>query len=55
MNILFKKYFLEEYSNEYCSGIFSDELDKLGYPNQVSNSWRLNKSSNRMFGQIWLQ
>lgn len=52
LNSEFKKYFKEEYLSEYCSGVFSDELDKLGYRNQVSNCWRLNKDSNRLFGKI---
>ncbi|EOJ0287187.1 RraA family protein [Campylobacter jejuni] len=38
--------------SEFCSGIFSDELDKLGYKNQVISGWKLNKSNNRMFGKI---
>jgi 4-hydroxy-4-methyl-2-oxoglutarate aldolase len=52
MNSEFKKYFSEDYMDEYCSGVFSDELDKLGYQNQVTNNWRLNKKSNRVFGKI---
>lgn len=52
MNNIFKKYFLNDYIDEYCSGIFSDELDKLGYKEQVTNEWKLNKSSNRLFGCI---
>lgn len=52
MNKLFKEHFLVEYLDEYCTGIFSDELDKLGYRNQVASEWKLNKSSNRLFGKV---
>lgn len=52
MNTLFINHFKKEFIDEYCSGVFSDELDKLGYKNQVSNTWKLNKSSNRLFGRI---
>lgn len=52
MKSLFDKYFLKECEAEYCSGIFSDELDKLGYKNQVVNGWTLNNSRGRMFGVV---
>lgn len=37
---------------EYCSGLFSDEMDKMGYRDQVVNSWKLNNSKARMFGRV---
>ena len=37
----FKKYFLEQYFETYCSGIFSDELDKLGFRHQVISGWAM--------------
>jgi 4-hydroxy-4-methyl-2-oxoglutarate aldolase len=49
---LAKKYLLSECFEEYCTGIFSDELDKLGYKNQVSTNWKLNNSRHRLFGII---
>lgn len=51
-NVEFKRFFSDENLEEFCSGVFSDELDKLGYKNQVINGFKLNKSSNRMFGKI---
>ncbi|MCP4135910.1 MAG: hypothetical protein GY754_33385 [bacterium] len=45
-------YLLDEYKSEYCTGIFSDELDKLGYKNQVSINWKLNKPGLNLFGFI---
>lgn len=50
MNTLFQEFFLEECRDEYCTGIFSDELDKMGYKNQVINGWKLNNLSARLFG-----
>ncbi|OOX93048.1 hypothetical protein BOP99_02490 [Campylobacter coli] len=51
-NKQFMDFFNLEYLDEYCSGVFSDELDKMGYKNQVINNLLINKSSNRMFGKI---
>ncbi|TDJ82102.1 RraA family protein [Campylobacter volucris] len=48
----FSNFFNLKFLNEYCSGIFSDELDKLGYKNQVINGLLINKSKLRMFGKI---
>lgn len=33
-----------EYLNELCSGMFSDELDKMGYRNQVVTGMQINNS-----------
>jgi len=52
MTSLFNKYFLKECEAEYCSGIFSDELDKMGYKNQVVAGWKLNNSRSRLFGKV---
>ncbi|EGJ4816184.1 RraA family protein [Campylobacter lari] len=51
-NKQFVEFFDLQYLDEYCSGVFSDELDKMGYKNQVINNLSINKSSNRMFGKI---
>lgn len=51
-NVEFKRFFGKENLEEFCSGVFSDELDKLGYKNQVINGFKLNKNSNRIFGKI---
>ena len=45
-------YFLNECIDEYCSGIFSDELDKMGYKSQVISGWNLNNSQSRLFGKV---
>jgi len=52
MNQSFIKIFGKENLGEYCSGIFSDELDKLGYTHQVVDGWRMNNKSLRLFGQV---
>ncbi len=52
MNKLFKSLFGEKHLEEYCSGVFSDELDKLGYKNQVVSNWKLNNSNLRLFGKV---
>ena len=35
--------------NKLCSGMFSDELDKMGYKNQVITGMKLNNKS-KMYG-----
>jgi len=52
MHKIFHQFFNQEYESEYCTGIFSDELDKLGYKNQVTTSWKLNNSRLRFFGRV---
>src|SRR5258706_4812438 len=52
MTTLFDVFFLKECESEYCSGIFSDELDKLGYKDQVVPEWKLNNGRPRLFGKI---
>jgi len=52
MNKLFNKTFGLKHHNEYCSGIFSDELDKLGFKNQVIDGFKLNAKSSRIFGRL---
>jgi regulator of RNase E activity RraA len=42
---------LPEYAAEYCSGLFSDELDQLGRPGRVAAGFCLNRSTHRMFGR----
>lgn len=51
-NRLAKKYFLKKCFDEYCSGLFSDELDKLNLKHQVSVKWRQNNSKLRLFGIV---
>lgn len=52
MTTLFDTYFLKECAAEYCSGVFSDELDKMGYKNQVVAGWLLNNTRGRLFGKV---
>lgn len=52
MKTLFNEFFLNECAEEYCTGIFSDELDKMGYKNQVVAGWKLNNSKARVFGKV---
>lgn len=40
-----------EFAAEYCSGLFSDELDQLGERGRVVTGFRLNRSTHRMFGR----
>ena len=52
INKVFKKFFKVEFKDSYCSGLFSDELDKLGYQNQVILGLKLNNFKLRCFGII---
>ncbi len=52
MNKVFDQFFTKESESELCSGIFSDELDKLGLKHQVTAGWKLNKRSLNVFGRI---
>ena len=52
MNDLFTRFFGKAYLEDYCSGVFSDELDILGYRSQVTNGFTLNNSRLRCFGRV---
>lgn len=52
MNELFRRNFSEEYLETFCSGVFSDTLDKLGYRSQVCSGWMMNKPNLRLFGRV---
>lgn len=52
MNTLFEQHFLTNLAEEYVSGVFSDELDKLGRRHQVSANWQMNNPKLRMFGRV---
>lgn len=51
MNQLWRKWFLEQYLEVYCSGVFSDTLDKMGHRHQVSAGWQMNNPRLRLFGR----
>lgn len=52
MNELFTKLVGDQFLEDYVSGVFSDELDKLGYREQVANGFIVNNSCHRCFGRI---
>jgi len=52
MNPLFNEYFGDAYHEDYVSGVFSDELDILGYREQVVNGFSLNNPRLRCFGRV---
>ncbi len=52
MNELFQTLLGDEYQEDYCSGVFSDELDLLGHRQQVANGFFLNNSRLRCFGRV---
>lgn len=43
---------LPELDQEYCSGAFSDELDRLGLRHQVAAGLTMNRASLRTFGRV---
>jgi regulator of RNase E activity RraA len=52
MNTLFKNIFGSQHLEEFCSGVFSDGLDKLGLRHRVVSGFCLNRSSLRLFGRV---
>lgn len=48
----FSKFFIERFKETYCSGVFSDELDKMGFRHQVVSRWYMNNPRLRMFGRV---
>lgn len=52
MNKLFTSFFGDAHLDDYCSGVFSDELDILGHRSQVVNGFTLNNSRLRCFGRV---
>jgi len=52
MNPAFHEWFGDEYLEEYQTGVFSDELDKLGHRHRVATSWKLNRPGARCFGRV---
>jgi regulator of RNase E activity RraA len=52
MNRVFYQFFTKESESEMCSGIFSDELDKMGHKHQVVAGWKLNNSALNVFGRV---
>ncbi len=52
MNTLFEKLFGRQNLEEYCTGVFSDSLDKIGLRNQVIDGFKLNNPRLRLFGRV---
>ncbi|MEO1679112.1 MAG: RraA family protein [Pseudomonadota bacterium] len=52
MNPVFESLFGTDNLEEYVSGVFSDELDKLGWREQVSSGWQINAPRHRLFGRV---
>ena len=52
MNSLFEDLVGREFLEDYCSGVFSDELDKLGFREQVAHGFIVNNSKHRCFGRV---
>lgn len=52
MNPLFLSIFGPEHLEEYCSGIFSDALDRMDLRAQVVDGFQLNRSGLRLFGRV---
>jgi 4-hydroxy-4-methyl-2-oxoglutarate aldolase len=52
MNELFREIYGTQHIEEYCSGVFSDSLDKVGLRKQVVDGFRMNNPSLRMFGRV---
>lgn len=50
-NPTYTRLFGGEHPEEVVSGVFSDELDKLGQREQVLDGWRLNTPRGRCFGR----
>ena len=48
---LLETYFPGIDASELCSGLFSDELDKMGHRHQVSTGWKLNRANAQFFGR----
>ena len=51
-NATYERLFGAEHPEEVVSGVFSDELDKLGLRAQVLAGWRLNTPRGRCFGRV---
>lgn len=52
MNALFLSIFGPEHLEEYCSGVFSDALDRLDLRAQVVDGFLMNRPGLRLFGRV---
>lgn len=51
-NASYTRLFGADHPEEVVSGVFSDELDKLGHREQVLDGWQLNTPRGRCFGRV---
>ena len=51
-NASYTRLFGADHPEEVVSGVFSDELDKLGHREQVLDGWQLNTARGRCFGRV---
>ncbi len=51
-NAEFQRWFGLDHLDEYCTGVFSDTMDKMGLKGRVSNTWKLNNPRARLFGKV---
>ncbi len=52
MNTEFQRWFGDEHGEEFCTGVFSDCMDKLGIAGCVATPWQLNAPRARLFGKL---
>lgn len=51
-NAEFDRWFGQDHLDEYCTGVFSDTMDKMGLSGRVLAGWRLNSARARLFGKV---
>ncbi|MBI1274309.1 MAG: hypothetical protein GC131_09555 [Alphaproteobacteria bacterium] len=52
MNAEFERWFGREHLDEYCTGVFSDCMDKMGLSGRVTHEWKINNPRGRLFGKV---
>lgn len=52
INSEFQCWFGQEHLDEYCSGVFSDTMDKMGLSGRIITGWKLNTPRARLFGRV---
>jgi len=52
INPEFERWFGRDHPEEYCTGVFSDTMDKMGLSGRVISGWKLNNPRARLFGKV---